>query len=78
MPPAFGMAVANSAINPAIALRESGLSVLYALVVGLLLATAIIRIELALSPGGGASKRAKRAEEVAGVRPEPPRTAPLL
>jgi hypothetical protein len=82
---AFGVAgtaaVANSAINPAIALRESALSVAYALVVGLVIAVAVIRVDLALSPGSAGGRRARRAGptgEVAATRPEPPRTAPLL
>lgn len=77
---AFGVAatsaVANSLANPAIALRESGLSVLYGLVVGLLIALVVIRIDLALT--GSRGSRSRRAEEAAAVRPEPARTSALL
>lgn len=77
---AFGVAatsaVANSLVNPAIALSESGLSVLYGLVVGLLLALVVIRIDLALT--GSRGSRSRRAEEAAAVRPEPARTSALL
>ncbi|GEP40392.1 hypothetical protein NPS01_40550 [Nocardioides psychrotolerans] len=77
---AFGVAatsaVANSLANPAIALRESGLSVLYGLVLGLLIALVVIRIDLALT--GSRGSRSRRAEEAAAVRPEPARTSALL
>lgn len=77
---AFGVAatsaVANSLANPAIALSESGLSVLYGLVVGLLIALVVIRIDLALT--GSRGSRSRRAEEAAAVRPEPARTSALL
>jgi hypothetical protein len=79
---AFGVAgttaVANSLVNPAISLRECGLSVLYGLVVGLALGYAVIRADDALlgiaRTGGG-----RRADAPAdAVRPEPPRSAALL
>ncbi len=77
---AFGVAatsaVANSLANPSIALRESALSVVYGLVVGLLIALVVIRIDLALS--GSRGGRSRRAEEAAAVRPEPARTSALL
>ena len=77
---AFGVAatsaVANSLVNPAISLRESGLSVAYGLVVGLLLAFVVIRIDLAMT--GSRGSRSRRAEEAAAVRPEPARTSALL
>ncbi|WP_309647096.1 hypothetical protein [Nocardioides sp.] len=77
---AFGVAatsaVANSLANPAIALSESGLSVLYGLVVGLLIALVVIRIDLALT--GSRGSRSRRAEEAAAGRPEPARTSALL
>ena len=77
---AFGVAatsaVANSLANPTIALRESALSVLYGLVVGLLIALVVIRIDLAFS--GSRGGRSRRAEEAAAVRPEPARTSALL
>ena len=66
---AFGVAgttaVANSLINPAISLRECGLSVLYGLVVGLALGYAVIRADIALDrrlgrQGGRAPTHARR------------------
>ncbi|MGZ8745216.1 MAG: hypothetical protein ACXWXO_20050 [Nocardioides sp.] len=77
---AFGAAgttaVANSLINPAISLRECGLSVLYGLVVGLLIGYAVIRADVALT---GRSSGGRRADgPMTAVRPEPPRSAALL
>jgi hypothetical protein len=77
---AFGVgatvSVAQSLLNPAITLLESGLSVSYGVVVGLLVGFLVIRVDLALTgPRGG---RARREEEAGAGRPEPSRTAPLL
>ncbi|MDP3969086.1 MAG: hypothetical protein Q8Q02_12475 [Nocardioides sp.] len=77
---AFGVAatsaVANSLANPAVTLRESSLSVLYGLVVGLLIGLAVIRIDLAVT--GSRGRRSRRAEEATAIRPEPARTSALL
>jgi hypothetical protein len=77
---AFGVAatapVAQSLLNPAISLVESGLSVAYGAVVGLLIGFVVIRVDLAFTGPRGA--RGRRAEEAAAVRPEPPRTRALL
>jgi hypothetical protein len=77
---AFGVAAtsaaANSLVNPAITVRESGLSVLYGLVVGLLIGWAVIRLDLAFT--GPRGRRARVAESTAAIRPEPPRTHALL
>lgn len=77
---AFGAAgttaVANSLINPAISLRECGLSVGYGLVVGLVIAYVVIRAEIALTGGSGGGRRADGPARP--VRPEPPRSAALL
>lgn len=77
---AFGVAatapVAQALLNPAISLAESGLSVLYGVVVGLALGFVLIRVDLAVTGPRGA--RARRAEEAAAARPEPSRTQPLL
>lgn len=77
---AFGAAgttaVANSLVNPAISLRECGLSVTYGLVVGLLIGYAVIRADIALTGGSARGRRAGGPNEP--VRPEPPRSAPLL
>ena len=76
---AFGVAatapVAQALLNPAISLAESGLSVLYGVVVGLALGFVLIRVDLAVTGPRGA--RARRAEEAAAARPEPARTAAL-
>ena len=59
---AFGVAgttaVANSLVNPAISLRECGLSVAYGLVVGLVIGYAVIRADMALTGGSGGGRRA--------------------
>ena len=77
---AFGVAatapVAQALLNPSISLLESGLSVLYGLLVGLVIGFVVIRVDLALTGPRGA--RARRAEEAAAVRPEPSRTRALL
>ena len=82
---AFGTAAtaatANSLVNPTIGLTETGLSVLYGLVVGLVLGYLVIRLDLFLTgSGGGARSRGRRSrvdEEAAASRPEPRRTQPL-
>lgn len=77
---AFGVAatsaVANSLANPAITLRESSLSVLYGLVVGLLIGLVVVRVDLAVT--GSRGRRSRLAEEAGAVRPEPARTSALL
>lgn len=77
---AFGVAatsaVANSLANPAITLRESSLSVLYGLAVGLLIGLVVVRVDLAVT--GSRGRRSRRAEEAGAVRPEPARTSALL
>jgi hypothetical protein len=77
---AFGVAattpVANALVNPSITLVESGLSVLYGVVVGLLIGFVLIRVDLALT--GPPGRRGRRAEEAAALRPEPARGSPLL
>lgn len=77
---AFGAAatapVASVLVNPAISLREAGLSVLYGLLVGLVIGYAVIRTDLALT--GPRGRRARQLEQEAAVRPEPSRTRALL
>ncbi len=77
---AFGVAatapVAQALLNPRISLLESGLSVLYGAVVGLLIGFVLIRIDLRVT--GPRGRRARRAEEAAAGRPEPARTRPLM
>jgi hypothetical protein len=77
---AFGAAasasVAQALLNPRVALLESGLSLVYGALVGLLLGFLLIRVDLRVTgPRGG---RARRAEEAAAGRPEPARTRPLM
>ena len=71
---AFGAAgtaaVANALVNPAIGMRECGLSVLYGLVVGLVIGFVVIRADLALG-GTGAGRATLR-----GARRGAPRAAP--
>jgi len=76
---AFGVAatapVAQALINPTVSLAESGLSVVYGVVGGLVLAFVVIRVDLRLT--GPRGRRSVRAEEATAVRPEPRRTAAL-
>ncbi len=73
---AFGVGatapVANALVNPAISLQEAGLAATYGLVVGLLIAYVVIRVDLALT--GTRGRRSRGAEEAAAVRPEPARS----
>jgi len=77
---AFGVTattrIANGLVDPALSLRESGLSLLYGLVVGLLVGFIVIRLDIALT--GPPGRRGRRAEEAGALRPEPARTQPLL
>jgi hypothetical protein len=77
---AFGVAgtaaVANALANPAITFQESGLSVLYGLVIGLLLGYVVTRLDLAFTGSRGRGRRV--AEQAAALRPEPRRTEALL
>ena len=81
---AFGVAAtaatASSLANPMITLTETGLSVLYGLVVGLVIGFVVIRLDLFLT-GGGARSRGRRSrvdEEASASRPEPRRTEALF
>jgi hypothetical protein len=77
---AFGVAgtaaVANALANPAISFEESGLSVVYGLVIGLVFGYVVTRLDLALTGAKGRGRRV--AEQAAALRPEPRRTEPLL
>lgn len=77
---AFGAAgtasVANALTDPSVALLESGLSVLYGLVLGLALGYAVIRADLRLT--GSRGRRARRDEQDSAERPEPARSRALL
>lgn len=76
---AFGVAatapVALLLVNPAYSLAQFALTELYTLLLGLLLAYVVIRLDLALI--GSRGRRGRRAERAAALRPEPPRTHPL-
>ena len=77
---AFGAAglagVSTTLLSTDLALSEAALGLGYGLVLGLALGYLVIRTDTFLSGTRGA--RARRAEEAAAHRPEPPRTAPLL
>ena len=77
---AFGVAgtaaVANALANPAISFEESGLSVGYGLVIGLVIGYAVTRLDLALTGSRGRGRRV--AEAAAALRPEPRRSQALL
>lgn len=76
----FGVAatarVATALDDPTVALREIGLSIVYALVVGLVVGWLVIRLDLALT--GNRGRRRRVEEQAAAVRPEPTRTQSLL
>lgn len=76
----FGVAatvsVASSLMNPATSLVEAVLIVAYSLPLGILLGYAVIRLDLMLT--GPRGSRARRAEELSAMRPEPKRFAALL
>ena len=77
---AFGVAatapIASALVNCTVDLSEIALSVGYGLVAGLLIGFVLIRLDLALT--GTPGRRGRRADEAAALRPEPPRTRPLL
>ncbi len=80
---AFGVAatapVATTLVNPVVSLQEAGLATAYGVVVGLVLGFVVVRLDLALTaPSGSKGSRGRRAEEATALRPEPPRTRPLL
>ncbi|TQL66452.1 hypothetical protein FB381_0311 [Nocardioides albertanoniae] len=73
--------VASTFLNPDIGLAEAGLSVIYSIAVGLVLAFIIIRIDLAFTgsqAAGGGRRAAREIDESSAVRPEPSRTRALL
>ena len=63
-------------INPRLSLAEVALTEAYTLVVGLLVAYVLIRLDLAFT--GSRGRRGRRAEEAAAIRPEPARAQALL
>lgn len=79
---AFGIAatttVSTSLMNPDLSVTESGISVAYGLLVGLLIGYAVIRVDLAITGDPAGRRTARSGDPAVGVRPEPKRTAPLL
>jgi hypothetical protein len=77
---AFGVAgtvsVAGGLMNPAASLLESVLVVCYSLVLGVVVGYLVIRADLLLT--GPRGRRARQAEELTALRPEPQRFEPLL
>jgi hypothetical protein len=77
---AFGVAAtapaATALANPAITIREAGLSVVYGLVIGVLVGWLIIRLDLLVT--GKPGRRRRAAQRADAVRPEPARWSPLL
>ncbi|GAB3853659.1 hypothetical protein GCM10028801_06670 [Nocardioides maradonensis] len=77
---AFGVAAtapaATALANPAILIREAGLSLVYGLVLGVLIGWLVIRIDLVVTSKPGRRRRAAQRPDV--VRPEPARWGPLL
>jgi hypothetical protein len=79
----FGVAatapVATSLLNTVITLRETVLANLYATIIGLLIGALLIRIDVQVTaPKGRRGRRGRRAEAATAIRPEPPRSQPLL
>ncbi len=76
----FGVAatasMAGSLVNPETSLVEALLIVAYSLPLGLVIGYGVIRLDLMLTGPRGA--RARRAEELTALRPEPRRFQPLL
>lgn len=81
---AFGVAAttacANALANPAIALEEAVLSVLYGVVIGVVIGYGIIRLDLFLTGAsrGTRGRRSRAAEQATALRPEPARHRALL
>ena len=74
---AAGLAVVTvSLLNPMVSLLESGLTVLYSAVLGVLLGYLVIRADTFLT--GARGRRARQLEEASAHRPEPGRMQPLL
>jgi len=77
---AFGVAgtvsVAAGLMNPVAPLLESVLVVGYSLALGIVVGYLVIRVDLAIT--GPRGRRARQAEELAALRPEPRRFEPLL
>ena len=59
-----------------ITLRETVLATVYATIIGLLIGALLIRIDLQVTAPKG--RRGRRAEAATAIRPEPPRSQPLL
>lgn len=74
---AVGLAVVTvSLLNPRVSLFESGLALVYSLVLGLLLGYLVVRADQFLT--GPRGRRARELEVAAAHRPEPGRMQPLL
>jgi hypothetical protein len=68
--------VAAGLMHPHASVAESVLAVVYSVIIGLVFAYVVIRVDLALTAPRG--RRGRRAEEAAALRPESGRLAPLL
>lgn len=82
---AYGVAatatLSSTIVNSDVGLRESGLELIYSLVVGVAIGALLIRIDLVLSSVGGRRSSGRRVAdraEPAAVRTEPARNQPLL
>jgi hypothetical protein len=77
---AFGVTAAvqvtHTFLDPSLTLVEAGLTTVYSIVVGVLIGIVIIRLDLLLT--GSHGRRARTDDNGAAMRPEPPRTRPLL
>ena len=82
---AYGVAatatLSSTIVNSDVGLRESGLELIYSLVVGVAIGALLIRADLVLSSVGGQRSSGRRVADVAesaAVRTEPARNQPLL
>ena len=76
----FGVAaaapVSRTLLDPGLTVEQAALSTLYSVVVGLVIGLVVIRADLLLT--GSRGRRARTDEAASALRPEPPRTWPLL
>lgn len=82
---AYGVAatatLSSTIVNSDVGLRESGLELIYSLVVGVAIGVLLVRVDLVLSSVGGQRSSGRRVADVAesaAVRTEPARNQPLL
>ncbi len=77
---AFGVAatapIAHTLLDPRLTVSQVALTTLYSLLVGIVVGGLLIRLDLTFNAGRG--RRARVDDTLTTLRPEPPRTHPLL